>query len=155
MNVIFKLSILKLGFISVFMQIWEEKKLTHFWLIFYFQRQIKVNMKKFNKCNFWTLPPKIRLNTKFHENLGIIFFWLILEWLLNNWKTSKTSKISESKYNFQAHHPKIRLYTNFHKSLRKKIGSFLTDFQLIVAKMNMKIQKHRKTSITLNSPPQN
>lgn len=59
------------------------------------------------------------MHTNFHENLGKTFFWLIVEWLLNNQGKNKDEKILENKYNFWAHHPEVRLCTNFHESPRK------------------------------------
>ena len=108
---IFKLSVLKQGFISAFIQIWE-KKLTHFWL---FKTKRKGSLKKFGKtCKIFE-----------YSKLGYISVFMkiweksFLIWLLSNsWRIE--AKIKMKKFlNTCAISmlTTLRLeYTSFHES---------------------------------------
>lgn len=85
---IFKLSVLKQGFISAFIQIWE-KKLTHFWLL---KTKRKGSLKKFGKT----------CKTFEYSKLGYISVFMkiweksFLVWLLSNsWRIEAKIKMKK------------------------------------------------------------
>ena len=52
MNLIFEFCISKVGYVAIFMRIWEEKKLTHFLRYFSpIEARVKIEMKTFGKIS--------------------------------------------------------------------------------------------------------
>ena len=130
MNLIFDFSISNLGYMAIFMKIWEKKLthfLRHFWLI---RAKMKVQMKKNweNKFDLWILRIKIRFYGNFHENLWkkrlthfLGHFWLIVA------KMKMKMKIWKKKLDFWILDIKIRLCGSFHENLWKNFWPIFWD----------------------------
>ena len=77
LSLIFEFDISKLGYVSIFMKIWKEKKTEPFFETFLTNRgkNENENEKSSEKdIGLWILHIKIRLYGYFHENVRTIFF---------------------------------------------------------------------------------
>lgn len=129
MSMIFKLSVLKQGFISAFIQIWE-KKLTHFWLL---KTKRKGSLKKFGKTG----------KTFEYSKLGYISVFMkiweksFLVWLLSNsWRIE--AKIKMKKFLNTCAISKLTNLRLGYIPVFIKVKKFLTRFWMIFDSLRQK-----------------
>ena len=141
MSSIFEFCISKLGYMEVFMKIWEKMPLT-IWLFNFehlsekdgkkFMPKMKMKMKKFGRMNLILEFSISKLGymaifMKIWEKIIDSFF----KTFLTNWGKNKdvNEKMWENKFDLWILRIKIRLYGNFHENLRKKcLTHFLNHF---------------------------
>ena len=131
-SLIFKFSKSKLGYIEIFVKMWEKMKwkssLTNWLYHFHYltdEDGKKVDVKNGDEyekiwkyeCDFWILRIKIKLHSNFYEIWEKILTHFLRNFLLIKAKT----KIKLKKIEKIILHIRIRLYGTFHKNQRKKL----------------------------------